>query len=97
MKGSPMKRNFNIGSPLKQDDTKSKGSTNPHGTFSSGGWSEEYQDAYQQAYKRNMQKKVNTLVDKRKGLEKGSDEYNKVQNKINSLLDDPTRHGKSNN
>ena len=90
MKGSPMKRNFNIGSPLKQDDTKS-------GTFSSGGWSEEYQDAYQQAYKRSIQKKVNTLVDKRKGLEKGSDEYNKVQNKINSLLDDPTRHGKSNN
>ena len=84
MKGSPMKRNFGVGSPLKQDEKSTK---------NVGGWSDWKQKELQDAYKRKVQKKVDSLAEKRKGLEKGSDEYNRVQNKINSLSGDPTRHG----
>ncbi len=83
MKGSPMKRNFGVGSPLKQDEKSTK---------NVGGWSDWYQKEYQDAYKRKIQKQVDNLAEKRKGLEKGSDEWNKVQNKINSLLGDKKRY-----
>tara|TARA_Y100000593_G_C4293154_1_gene329234 strand:- start:1525 stop:1806 length:282 start_codon:yes stop_codon:yes gene_type:complete len=82
MKGSPMKRNFGVGSPLKQDE-KSK---------YTGGWSNKIGDAYYEARDRRNKKEAYRLAEKRKGLKKGSDEYNRVQNRINSLLGDPTRH-----
>ena len=95
MKGSPFQRNFEIGSPMKQDNTGTRSRyRDRYGNFD---W-EKYSkaggvEAFNLRYKSFRQKHINPLVDKRKGLKKGSDEYNQVQNKINFLLDDPTRHG----